>query len=92
MPQTDDKIMWLLSAFDKPQSSFFTCYYRGSMTSWRPETEEERQAFVELIAPENREQLKMWYSRLSSINDMADVFRHVLEQEIGEALPIGRKV
>ncbi len=89
MPLTDERIMWLLSAFDKPQSSFFVCYYRGDLSRWFPETEEEKSAFVELTAPENREALKGWYARCPSINPGAEALRRILEKAIGEQLLIG---
>ena len=81
--------MVLFSAFDKPWSSFFTCYFRGDLTTWKPDTDEERRAFASLVAPENREDLRKWYAQLTSINAMADALRHILEREIGEDLPIG---
>ena len=88
MTPAEDKIMWLLSAFDKPQSSFFNCYYRGDLSCWQPTTPEEKEAFAELIAPANREALKEWYTRLHSINPGAEAFRRVLERAVGEELPL----
>jgi hypothetical protein len=89
MPLTHDKIMWLLSAFDKPTSSFLECYYRGDLSTWQPGTEEESRAFGQLTAPENREALKKWYARCPSINLGAEAFHRILEKAIGERLPIG---
>jgi hypothetical protein len=91
MPWTDNKIMVLFTAFEKVNSTFFLCFFRGDVTTWRPGTEEEKEAFVALIAPENREALRKWYAQLSSINAMADALRKILEREIGEPLPIGSK-
>ena len=91
MPSGDDKIMWLLSTFDDPRSSFFTCYYRGNLSSWKPETENERLAFSELIAPINRDLLKAWYSRLPAINPAAEALRQVLQKAINEELPLAKQ-
>jgi hypothetical protein len=91
MPWTDNKMMVVFSAFDKPSSSFFTCYFRADISTWKPETDEEKKAFATLIAPENREELRDWYARLASINAMADALRKILEREIGEPLPVGLK-
>ena len=84
----EDKIMWLLSEVDKPQSSFFNCYHRGDLSCWQPGTNEEKKAFAELTSLENREALRKWYYQLHSINPGADVFRRILEKEIGEELPL----
>ena len=88
MSPTENQIMWLMSEFDKPQSSFFNCYYRGDLSCWQPETSEEKEAFAALTSPENREALKKWYSQLPSINAGADAFHRILEKEIGEELPL----
>ena len=80
-------MVWF-TAFEKVDSSFFLCFFRGDLTTWKPETDEEKKAFASLTAPENREELRKWYSQLSSINTMADALRHILEREIGERLPI----
>ena len=79
-----------MSAFDKPNSSFLECYYRGDLSTWTPSTDEERVAFSKLTAPENRDALKQWFSRSSAINPGAEAFRVLLERAIGEQLPLGR--
>jgi hypothetical protein len=84
-----DEIMWLMSAFDKPNSSFLECFYRGDLSIWKPTTDEERRAFTQLTAPENREALKEWFSRSSSINPGAEALRRILERAIGDQLPVG---
>jgi hypothetical protein len=89
MPLTPDRIMWLLSAFDKQQSSFFIAYYRGDPSTWLPEGDEEKSSFAELTAPENRESLKQWYARREAINPGAEAFRRILERAVGEPLPVG---
>jgi hypothetical protein len=86
-----EQVMWLMSAFDKPQSSFFLSHYRGDVSSWEPTTDEEKQALAELTAPENRESLREWYAQAPSINEGAKVFHDILEKIIGEKLPIGKK-
>ncbi len=83
-----DEIMWLMSAFDKPDASFFECYYRGDLSTWTPRTEQEKLAFSKLTDPENREALKQWFSRSSAINPGAEAFRRILERAIGEKLPL----
>jgi hypothetical protein len=83
-----DKIMWLMSAFDKPNSSFLECYYRGDPSTWTPSTEEEKLAFSKLTAPENRHALKEWFSRSPAINPGAEAFKVILERAIGEKLPL----
>lgn len=83
-----DEIMWLMSAFDKPDASFFQCYYRGDLSSWTPSSEQEKLAFSKLTAPENREALKQWFSRSSAINPGAEALRGILESAIGEKLPL----
>ena len=90
MPSTHDRIMWLFSAFEKPTSSFLECFYRGDLSTWRPGTEEERRAFDQLTAPENRQALKAWYARYPSINPGAEALHRILEKAIGERLPIGK--
>ena len=91
MPWTDNKMMVLFTAFEKVNSTFFISFFRGDLTAWKPGTGEEKEAFAALIALENREELKKWYSELSSINAMADALRRILEREIGEKLSVGTK-
>ena len=84
-------MMVLFTAFEKVNSSFFNCYFRGDLATWKPGTDEEKEAFASLIAPENREDLRKWYAQLTSINAMADALRRILEREIGEHLPIATR-
>jgi len=89
MDWTNDKILLLLSAFDKPDCSFFNCYFRGDISTWQPGTEPEKKAFAELTAPENRSLLKHWYAKEKAINPMAEAMRRILERETKEQLPVG---
>ena len=58
MPWTDNKIMVLFTAFEKVNSSFFNCYFRGDLATWKPATDEEKAAFACLIALETRVELR----------------------------------
>jgi hypothetical protein len=90
MTPDENRIMWLLSAFDNPRSSFFNCYYRGDLSSWEPETQEEKEAFGELTTIGNHTALKVWYAKLTSINPAAEAFRQILQKAIKEELPLGK--
>jgi hypothetical protein len=83
--------MRLMSTFDDLRSSFSICYYFGDLSSWRPETEEEKLAFAELIASENRPALRAWYSKYSAINAGAEAMRQVLRKAINEELPLAKE-
>jgi hypothetical protein len=91
MPQynwKEDKILLLIDIFGKPQSSFREVKSVEDAKAWQPQSEEERNAWAELISKENRELLKAWYAIGSYLNPTADYFRRALEQAIGEELPL----
>ena len=77
--------------FRQPEISYFNCYYRGDLTRWQAETEDEKRAFAELTDLKNRVALKNWYLKLSSINPGAEVFRQILQRAINEELPLAKK-
>lgn len=91
MPWTDNKMMVLFDVFGNPRSSFFNSFFLGELATWKPGTKAEEEAFAALMAPENRRELRKWYSGYSSsIDPMAEALRRILEREIGEPLPIGK--
>jgi hypothetical protein len=51
---------------------------------WRPTTDAEKAAFVELVSLKNRSALKKWYEQCDSLNPTAEQFCRVLEAAIGE--------
>jgi len=89
MSLSRNEVMLLMSAFDKPTSSFLECYYRGDLSTWQPGTQEESRAFGQLTTPENREALRAWYAHYPAINPGAEALRRILEKATGEPLPIG---
>jgi hypothetical protein len=84
----DDRILLLIDIFGKPQSSFREVSSLQDAKTWQPQSQEERDAWEQLTSTENRELLKAWYARGSYLNPTADLFRHALEQTIGEMLPL----
>jgi len=92
MTPDENKIMWLLSIFDNPRASFFNSYYRNELASWKPETQEEKDAFRELTSASNRIALRAWYSRLPAINPAAEAFRQILRTAVNEELPLNTRL
>jgi len=91
MTEDTTLILELMKAFDGMDSSLRKCgVVSAGISGWRPVGEKEEAAFESLIALENRKALKNWYSVASSINPTANAFRKILEQAIGEELPLGK--
>ena len=82
----DDKVLVWLDVFGRPDSSFRSVRSDQDVEGWEPRTEIERTAFASLVAEENRELLKAWYSQFPSNSPTADAFRRVLERATGEKL------
>ncbi len=88
MTPSEQTILRLMEVFDRPDCSFRGLKTNEQAEAWKPVNEPEQRAFESLIAPENREALKAWYSASTSLNPRAALFRHFLELSIGEKLPV----
>lgn len=89
MSAEQNEIRQLLEAFDRPEASFRAVATREQASRWIPSTANEREALATLTAEENRESLRAWYASATSLNPHANLLRQVLEDAIGETLPLG---
>lgn len=83
------RITELMAAFGGMDSSFRQVETAEEAGRWIPTTESEKLAFEALTAIQNRCALKAWYAAISSLNPHALLFHQILEQTIGERLPLG---
>jgi hypothetical protein len=85
-----EKTARLMAVFDRHDSSLKLGAHAVINESWVPVGELEENTYAALISETNRAALKGWYANLTTINRNAEEFRRILEQRIGEELPLGR--
>lgn len=89
MSTAQDKILSLMSVFDRIDSTGRQIENEAEAFRWRPAEGMEKEAFDALIALENRPALKEWYASIPAINPHAELFRRVLERATSDCLPVG---
>ncbi|HEY6184268.1 MAG TPA: hypothetical protein VIW67_18625 [Terriglobales bacterium] len=70
------KVSWWLTALTNSRSSLVAAWQAGKLDTWTPVG--ERRAFQNLIAPEHRQGLKVWYSQQDSISRELEIVRQIL--------------